>query len=59
VKLIIEWIRKKPIVAFFVITFAITWGYKANPAALARRVHSDVRSPNGTIGNERRFVRRK
>ena len=26
VKLIIEWIRKKPIVAFFVITFAITWG---------------------------------
>lgn len=25
-KLIIEWIRKKPIVAFFVITFAITWG---------------------------------
>jgi len=26
VKLIIEWIRKKPIAAFFVITFAITWG---------------------------------
>ena len=26
VKLIIEWIRKKPIVTFFVITFAITWG---------------------------------
>jgi len=26
VKLIIEWIQKKPIAAFFVITFAITWG---------------------------------
>jgi membrane protease YdiL (CAAX protease family) len=26
VKFIIEWIRKKPIVAFFVITFVITWG---------------------------------
>jgi membrane protease YdiL (CAAX protease family) len=26
VKLIIEWIRNKPIAAFFIITFAITWG---------------------------------
>jgi len=26
VKLIIKWIRNKPIAAFFVITFAITWG---------------------------------
>ena len=25
-KLIINWIRKKPLAAFFVITFAITWG---------------------------------
>ena len=32
-KFIIEWIRKKPIAAFFIFTFAITWGlgfsYKA------------------------------
>ena len=32
-KFIIEWIRKKPIAAFFIYTFAITWGlgfsYKA------------------------------
>lgn len=36
-KLIIEWIRKKPIAAFFVITFVITWGLGFSYIAVLQR----------------------
>ena len=36
-KFLIEWIRKKPIAAFYVITFAITWGLGFSYVAVMRR----------------------